>query len=578
MNYLHKFYLVEAEYARVLGKDSEASEYYEKAISHAQKQQYLNEEALSYELAGQFYLAKGQFHPARHYLHDAYYAYQQWGANAKTRDLEIRYSQIFPTQAAPNLHPIATTATTPDTEQHMPTALDAQSVLKASQALSSEIVLDRLLARLMRIVMENAGAQRGVLLFERDGQLVIEAEGSSEREEVQVLQSVPVETRDDLPISILRYVGRTKDRIVLNDAMEASTFAADPYLVNKRPKSVLCAPLIKQDQLTGILYLENNLTVGAFTPDRLEVVNVLAAEAAISIENARLYKSLEEANEQLADYSKTLEVKVEERTQALQRKNRELEEASQNVNEANRRKSQFLAGMSHQLRTPMNAILGFTKLVLRRAGDVLPERQRDNLVKVRESAENLLSLINQLLDPSKIEAGRMEIHPALFDVRKFIVGCVETVTPLVKPGVLLRSEVVSEIEKANTDEDGLRQIVLNLLSNAVKFTKVGEVIVRASHEERGHSGAWLVISVTDTGIGIASEALERIFGEFEQLGKSNSPQEGTGLGLPIAQRWAELLGGSISVQSDWGRGSMFTVAIPMIYRTSQETLVERGVS
>lgn len=563
MNYLHKFYLVEAERARVLGDDGEAREYYDKAITLARENEYLNEEALAYELAGRFYFDRGQAHLARYYLRDAHYAYLRWGALAKVNDLETRYPQIFPSTAT--------------TEQSTSTALDAQSLLKASQALTGEILLDKLLARLIRIVMENAGAQRGVLLFERDGRLLIEAEGSSEREEVRVLQSVPVDTRNDLPLSIFRYVERTKDRVVLNDATEESIFAVDPYLVNKRPKSILCAPLIKQDQLTGILYLENNLTTGVFTPDKLEIVNVLATEAAISIENARLYRSLEEANAQLADYSKTLEQKIEERTQALQQKNRELEEASQQVNEANQRKSQFLAGMSHQLRTPMNAILGFTRLVLRRAGDILPERQRGNLVKVRESAENLLSLINQLLDLSKIEAGRMEVHPSLFDVEKFIVACVETITPLVKSGVLLRSESIGEIEDANTDEDGLRQIVLNLLSNAAKFTLVGEVVVRASQEVRDNREAWLAISVADTGPGIAPDALERIFDEFEQLGRNNLHQEGTGLGLPIAQQWAKLLGGSISVQSELGKGSTFTVLIPMVYRMSQGALVESKV-
>src|SRR5262249_20681124 len=150
--------------------------------------------------------------------------------------------------------------------------------------------------------------------------------------------SIPVETRPDLPTTIIHYVGRTKEQVVLSDATHEDVFTTDPYITKRQPKSVLCVPLIKRGKLTGILYLENNLATGAFTPDRLEVLNLLSAEAAISIENARLYRSLEEANERLADYSKTLEQKVEERTQALQEKNWELEVANQEVREATRRK------------------------------------------------------------------------------------------------------------------------------------------------------------------------------------------------------------------------------------------------
>jgi predicted ATPase/signal transduction histidine kinase len=574
MNYLHKFYLVEAEHARVLGNDGEAREYYDKAIILAQENEYLNEEALGYELAGRFYLARGQSHLARYYLHDAHYAYLRWGAVAKVRDLETRYPQIFIAQTPPRPHQTSLSSSAVITEQHMHTALDARSVLKASEAITSEIVLDRLLNTLMKIVIESAGAQRGFLILDKEGQLVIEAQGSIDREEVQVLQSIPVEPGGDLPISILRYVERTQEQVVLSYAIQEALFATDPYITTKQPKSVLCAPLVKQGKLTGILYLENNLVAGAFTPERLEVLNLLSTEAAISIENAQLYRSLEEANAQLADYSKTLEQRVVQRTQALQEKNWELEVASQQVQEASRRKSQFLAGMSHQLRTPMNAILGFTRLVLRRAGDVLPERQRDNLGKVKESAEHLLTLINDLLDLSKIEAGRMDIHPGIFDLRRFIQACCETISPLVKPTVQLRYEISDGVGEAYTDEDGLRQIVLNLLSNAIRFTEFGEVVVRVSLEKPSTSEARLVIAVADTGVGIAAEELGRIFDEFEQLAGSNHQQKGTGLGLPIAKRWAELLGGSIVVESKLREGSTFTITIPAVYSGQQSSSPE----
>src|SRR5262249_51203 len=150
---------------------------------------------------------------------------------------------------------------------------------------------------------------------------------------------------------MIHYVARATEPIVLNDATQEGIFITDPYIVRKQPKSILCIPILSQGRLVGIIYLENNLAAGAFTPDRLEVLSLLSSQAAISIENAVLYKHLEEAKEELEDYSKTLEFKVEQRTQELQKRNQELEIANEQVREATRRKSQFLAGMSHELRT-----------------------------------------------------------------------------------------------------------------------------------------------------------------------------------------------------------------------------------
>jgi predicted ATPase/signal transduction histidine kinase len=565
MNYLHKFYLVEAERARVLGHDCDAREYYDQAIDLAREHGYVNEEAIANELAARFYLAKGQARLAQHYLQDAHYAYGCWGAVAKVRDLEARYPQ-FLTQPGPRLSQSGGTMFTATTGQRFSSIFDFTSVLAASQAISGEIRLDKLVTRLMTLVIENAGAQRGLLLLEKDGRLVIESEYSLERSENMARNVLHVEAYQDLPVALVQYVARTKEPLTLADATQDGLFTNDPYVSRRRPKSILCTPLLSQGRIIGLIYLENNLATGAFTPARLEVVKLLASQAAISIENAALYRSLEEAKEKVEDYSKTLEFKVEERTLELQKRNYELEIANEHVREAARRKSQFLAGMSHELRTPMNAILGFTRLVLRRAGDVLPERQRDNLVKVRESADHLLRLINELLDLSKIEAGRMEVRPVLFDVGQFLLTCCETVVPLVKPEVRLRHEVSDEVREAYTDEDGLRHIVLNLLSNALKFTDTGEVVMQVRMDGQAAADGSLVIAVADTGVGIPPDALETIFEEFQQVGGGIRERAGTGLGLPIAKRWAELLGGGIVVESVLGRGSMFTVTIPAAYQ------------
>ena len=287
MNHLQRFYLVEAERASVLSQDGTAREYYDKAISLAQENGYINEEALAHELASKFYLARGQAHLSHHYLRESHYAYQQWGALAKVKDLETRYPEVF---AQAKTVPLTTMSTT--TEQRASSDLDLISVMKASQAISGEIVLDRLLTKLMTNVIENAGAQIGYLILEKQGQWVIEAEGAVDKADVTVLQSIPIEEQS-LPMSIVNYVARTKESVVLNDATKEGTFTRDPYIVAAQPQSVLCAPLINQGRLTGMLYLENKLTTGAFTTDRLTVLNLLSSQAAISIENARLYANLE---------------------------------------------------------------------------------------------------------------------------------------------------------------------------------------------------------------------------------------------------------------------------------------------
>lgn len=295
MNYQHKFYLVEAERYRILGQDREAADAYDRAIDLAQVNEYLNEEALANELTGKFYLAKGKLKIARTYLLDACYGYLRWGAMAKVNNLEQRYPEIFDrlperTSTTRNQHSSLTTSSSTET-----VALDLAALMKASQALSDEIVLDKLLAKLMIILMENAGAQRGCLLLESNGTLQIEAESNVESNSPFVSQ-IPITSEaggDRLSLAIVHYVARTHESIVLNHATQDYRFNQDAYILKHQPKSVLCTPLIHQGKLSGILYLENNLTLDAFTPERLKVLQFLSTQAAISIDNARLYSQLE---------------------------------------------------------------------------------------------------------------------------------------------------------------------------------------------------------------------------------------------------------------------------------------------
>ena len=263
---------------------------------------------------------------------------------------------------------------------------------------------------------------------------------------------------------------------------------------------------------------------------------------------------------QLAKLNVELEDKVRARTRELEAANRELQIANVKIREADRLKSEFLANMSHELRTPMNAIIGFTRLVRRKAADLLPARQLENLEKVEISANQLLALINDILDLSKIEAGKMSVNIMPFEFIPLVDTCFSTVEPMIKAGkVRLIKEMPEDLPEMLSDQDKLKQIIINLLSNALKFTEKGEVKLSAAVED-----ASLKIAVSDTGVGIPADALEYIFDEFRQVdGSSTREHGGTGLGLSITKKLTHILGGTIEASSVEGEGSAFTVILPL---------------
>ncbi|MBD1810024.1 AAA family ATPase [Microcoleus sp. FACHB-SPT15] len=660
MNYLHKFYLVEAEKARVLGQVLEAEDFYERAISGASDNGYLQEEALAYELAAKFHLFRDREKFAQTYMKEAHYCYGRWGALAKVADLEARYPQLL-TQSQTVTHTTDTDKnnSTTTTGNSLGSSLDLATVMKASQAISSKIVLDKLLVSLMKILIENAGAQKGFLILETQGRLLIEASGTVEQDQVAVLQSIPIDS-GDVSTAIANYVARTKESVVLNNASREGKFINDPYIQVHQPKSILCAPLINQGKLVSIVYLENNLTTGAFTPARLEVLKLLSSQAAISIDLAKLYAEVSANESRLTQFLEAMPVGVtilnangkhcyanlvaqqlfgesivpsatteqlsevyqlhragtnqpypkeqipllralqgdrsavddmeihqgnkiipiESRGTPIFDENGNIAYAIAAFTDITKRrqaeiaKSTFIAQMSHELRTPLNAILGFAQLMGN--SSYLPPEHQENLNVIARSGEHLLTLINQVLDLSKIEAGRMTLNEANFDLYR-LLNDLENLFQLKanNKGLHLLFERTVEVPQyVRTDEVKLRQVLINLLSNAIKFTTAGRVLVRVisvmdngslvegnGQESTNHqlpiTNYQLHFEIEDTGVGIVPEELDSIFKAFVQAKADRKFQEGTGLGLTIARSFVQLMGGDISVNSQVGKGTVF---------------------
>jgi diguanylate cyclase (GGDEF)-like protein len=318
MNYLHKWYLVKAEQHRLL-QEEDAIQAYDEAIALAYEHEYVQEAALACELASQFYRAQRRSIVAKAYFQEARHYYRLWGAHTKVEALEKRHPEWM------NYLPERTLGASDHNSSSSSTSetLDLTTVMKASQAISRELVLNRLLSTLLQVAIENAGAQVGYLILDKEGTLYIEARRSIQDDTTAILHSSQLNNSQSISTAIVHYVARTQEGVVLSNATQSKRFAADPYILQHQPKSILCTPLVNQAKFIGVLYLENNLVYDAFKPERTQLLSVLSTQMAISIENAQLLDQQEKLNQSLQAERKQISQTLERITDGFIAVNRE---------------------------------------------------------------------------------------------------------------------------------------------------------------------------------------------------------------------------------------------------------------
>ncbi len=607
-NFLHKYLLVAAEIAGVSNNHLKAINLYDEAIEAAQASEYIQNLALANELAAKFYLTMGKVKLAKPYFVDAYYHYTRWGANSKIQDLEARYSEFISITSI-NQPSILSTTNSIATNGGSCDFLDLTTVIKASQTLASEIVKDRLLEKLVKIVIENTGADYGLLIAIEDDQLFIEAVGFAEKDEASV-QRVPLnQSCIEAPIAIINYVQRTQESIVLANATQEKLYADDDYINKNQPKSILCTSLSHQGKLVGIIYLENNLAVGAFTSQRLEVLKLLCSQISISLQNARLYENLEKATFDLKQANEKLETKVEERTQELQEKNTSLKEQAVQLeqtlqelkftqnqliqNEKMSSLGQLVAGVAHEINNPVNFIHANLSYIGTYTFDLLkllslyrnhfPNPPLDIQIEAEEIDLDFLKtdLIKVI---QSMQIGTKRIRDIVLSLRNFsrldeaefkqvdLHEGIDSTLMILQHNFPAKSnldeiQVIKEygnLPLVTCYPGQLNQVFMNIIANAIY----------ALEEYRGRSNYKptisihtqltpennVLISIADNGTGIPEEVRNQIFDPFfttKPVGK------GTGLGLSIShQIIVEKHGGKLWYDSTLGKGTTFVIEIP----------------
>nr|WP_202222579.1 ATP-binding sensor histidine kinase [Okeania sp. KiyG1] len=584
MNCQHKYDLVEAEKARVLGEKWQAGELYDKAISGAKENEYIQEEALANELAAKFYLELGKDKIAAGYMQDAYYCYARWGAKAKVEDLEKRYPFLLKPIIERQLYSSTSSATSIDLTQGTISKtttgsgemLDLATLMKASRTLSEDISLEGAITNLMQVVRENAGAETVALMLFTDQVLMLTALVTGP--ENSTLTPLPVVITHAVPLSIVNQVKHSQKPLVLDNASNNNAYAGDAYIQKYQPQSIFCLPLIARGKLIGILYLENNQVAGAFTQKRVEVLNLLCSQAAISLENAQLYQQAQQA---LTDLQKAqLQLVQTEKMATL---------------------GNLMAGVAHEINNPLGFMGGNINIIQEYLADLFTiiERYQEELPNpspgLTDEIEELeLDFLMEDLPKTiaSMETGIRRIGEISVSLRTFSRTDTENKSEFnLHDGLDSTLLILKYRLKANDRRPGvkvikdygdlpniqcypgqLNQVFMNIIANAIDALDEANEGQTFREIEANNNCVTIstklstdknmaVVEIADNGPGMSEQVRSRI---FEQGFTTKGVGKGTGLGMAISQQIIQAKhGGTIDCISALGKGTKFIITLPL---------------
>jgi len=592
VNYSHYVEWVEAERFWVLDDRLGALEGFDRAVALARENDFANDEAILCERTARFYEAWGKSNVARTYAMEAYYGYVRWGAWAKAIDLGSRYPQWFDASGE-----IGRSRRLDSGRWNCGTgraALDCDTVLKIAQMLSSEIHRDRLLARSMEVMMENVGADGGALVWRDDGELTVVARCDStpycfhERQPCN-LHPMPLEDCLALPRSIVRYVDRTGRSISSDDVRREIRFATDPAFARRLPKSLLCLPIFNRGQAVGVLYVEHQEIAGAFSSERVEMLNLLCAQVAISVENARLYdtlaganRELQQVNDKLAAYSSSLEDTIERRTADLKAVQQQLV-----AQEKLASLGTLTAGVAHELRNPLNFVKNYAEGSIelmqdlqevldryldrfvredeRTVRELLADLQ-DNAAAIDRHSQRAENIIRNMLQHARSQTGERceaDLNRLLDEAVQLAYHSRRAIEP--DFDIVLETDYDERIGSIEVVPSDLNRAWINLVDNAcyvamAKRRQLEDTFVPRVRVTTRLLDDRVEIRIRDNGFGLTPEVKARVFDPFFT---TKPPGEGTGLGLSMTYDIVvRQHGGTLDVESETGIYAEFIMTIP----------------
>lgn len=545
-NFAGAYKLLCAENARAQGDLQAAMQLYDKAIDEGTLFGFPPVDAFACECAASFWSELGRKDVAREYLTKAYHRYREWGATNKSTSLGKELGEdkalavALPSDDVPSLSDAAD-------------ALDRQMMIDAVVAVGSELRLAELLQKLIELLIEGTGANKAVLMLDHGKGLQIEAQARVEANALNIeVKSERRSVKNAMPFQVIDKVAKTREPITVASPWDRSGFASDPYIVSSSISALMCLPLIRDGRLVGLVYLENALTKGAFSPTQTGVATFLAAQAALAVTNAILVENLEE--------------KVFERTREVAQRSSELEVALLRAEQESRTKTSLLTNVSHELRTPLNAIIGFsdtlnllhTNALTTTQAAYMRSREAEYINDIFEASTYLLELIEDLLDLSRFEHGRIVLETGDHLVEDSLQWAYNLLKrEAQKKGIRLRVESHTDDDTFHGDPHRVKQILANLVNNAIKFTPPdGEVLLMATA-----TGSRIKFEIEDSGSGVKFEDRERIFDPFIRLAPSTIP--GSGIGLTLCKHLIELHGGVVWVSDSTLGGARFGFELPV---------------